>query len=499
MKGLYVKKKYKAKGKWKVFSVFSFLVLLFALIMPGEVFALKIIDGVPFVSEIPGFQTICHGGGWYCSEAAFLSVKRYWTMEGELNAACGQDVECLLNNDGSTSAYSKDTCDELYNVWIDAGSPDYSSDGFPQGTLDISEGDLQTVGDNTEHLTYNLSAEFNENNAVAYLEGNLDNDIPVIILVNVGIAPSGTGHYVVVVGYDTILNADGSVNKQSSMFYIRDNYEAQAQNSNYESIHTYDEVFASMRGASSANILNAIAYSPDGLTKREEAVMMVECPSGYKSYPDVGSADWFFWPVLKMTCKGVIQGYPDGRYRPANNVIKAEALKMAIEATGGNVNSNDCSSDAPPYNDVQPGEWYCPYVKYAYERGWLNEFDDTQSFSPGANANRGWVAHMIFEAKGGISACVGQIGSELVLNYVLGNGPPPDSHPFVDVNENLNTEYYLSTYCAEKMGVFEGYLNKDCDGNAVSDAVSFCPTHFINRAEVVAAMMRASELESVYR
>lgn len=53
-----------------------------------------------------------------------------------------------------------------------------------------------------------------------------------------------------------------------------------------------------------------------------------------KSFTDVTSKDNFSKHVQYIAGKGIIDGYEDGTFRPRNNITRAQAAKMLIEATG---------------------------------------------------------------------------------------------------------------------------------------------------------------------
>ncbi len=70
---------------------------------------------------------------------------------------------------------------------------------------------------------------------------------------------------------------------------------------------------------------------------------------------------------------GVIKGYDDGTFRPLNFVNRAEFTKMIIKANGIEVSEKSYSSCFP---DTPQVEWYTPYICEAYERGWVQGFND---------------------------------------------------------------------------------------------------------------------------
>ena len=92
-------------------------------------------------------------------------------------------------------------------------------------------------------------------------------------------------------------------------------------------------------------------------------------PDKYNScFPDVDK-QWFAVYVCYAKDKNWIQGYPDGEFKPANEVNKVEALKMIINSQGltipGAVNDH-------LFDDVDNSAWYAPFVKSAVDNGLLD-------------------------------------------------------------------------------------------------------------------------------
>ena len=72
------------------------------------------------------------------------------------------------------------------------------------------------------------------------------------------------------------------------------------------------------------------------------------------AYPDVTPELWAAKQIEILTEKGVIVGYPDGTFKPDDNVSRAEFASMAIKALG-----QEHTTVAQPvkFNDIQPGFW----------------------------------------------------------------------------------------------------------------------------------------------
>lgn len=110
----------------------------------------------------------------------------------------------------------------------------------------------------------------------------------------------------------------------------------------------------------------------------------------YKScFPDVNT-EWFARYVCYAKENGWIEGYPDNTFKPANNVNKAEAIKMLLEVFG---QATDEPSTAP-YMDVALGQWFTKYIDTARSLGLLEESGDY--YYPSYNITRGGISENIY-------------------------------------------------------------------------------------------------------
>jgi hypothetical protein len=77
-------------------------------------------------------------------------------------------------------------------------------------------------------------------------------------------------------------------------------------------------------------------------------------------FPDVRASDWFSKYVCLAKKRGIVKGYPDGKFHPEREVNYAESLKMLGELFG--IIMDD--SQMPKYT-----EWYVPYREGAIAAG----------------------------------------------------------------------------------------------------------------------------------
>ncbi|HIS37325.1 TPA: S-layer homology domain-containing protein [Candidatus Scatousia excrementigallinarum] len=105
-------------------------------------------------------------------------------------------------------------------------------------------------------------------------------------------------------------------------------------------------------------------------------------PSMAFQFPDVAKDHWAASQIDELSDKGVIVGYPDGTFKPDENVTRAEFASMAIRALGQEhasvaqpVNFTDIDSEYWAYDSIQKALYFdlisCP------ENGGLFRPDDT--------------------------------------------------------------------------------------------------------------------------
>ncbi len=110
----------------------------------------------------------------------------------------------------------------------------------------------------------------------------------------------------------------------------------------------------------------------------------------YAAFPDVLLKEWFA-PFVEVSRQNrIIQGYPDGLFRPASSINFAEALKVILESHG--VEEGSATFRQNPLLLVQRGEWFEPYFSYAYEHNLISQ---SKFYHPGQLITRGEFAEVI--------------------------------------------------------------------------------------------------------
>lgn len=109
-----------------------------------------------------------------------------------------------------------------------------------------------------------------------------------------------------------------------------------------------DGTFAPKRTLNRAEFLKIVLQS----NKR----IAISSSDAANCFPDVRAVDWFSRYVCLALRRGIVHGYPDGRFHPEREVNYAEALKILGEMYGA-------------IAETPPGEWYVPYREGALAAG----------------------------------------------------------------------------------------------------------------------------------
>ncbi len=91
------------------------------------------------------------------------------------------------------------------------------------------------------------------------------------------------------------------------------------------------------------------------------------------AFPDVKSTDWFYPYVRKAYELKIVEGYPDGNFKPDNTINLAESLKVILLSFQAKL---PASVDADPYPDVPKDVWYSPYAQYSKDKVVIEPQDD---------------------------------------------------------------------------------------------------------------------------
>lgn len=171
--------------------------------------------------------------------------------------------------------------------------------------------------------------------------------------------------------------------------------------------------------------------------------------------------------ICRLYSAGIVIGRNPTSFVPDDNITRAEFLKMALLNAGFSVSgANGMSEDYP---DVNPGDWFYPYVKIAESKGFLrNQGGD---FHPNDKIKRGDA--IVLSVRIARQTLYGYVQSDIRFNDVVTS----DYFAYA-VIIGSNTQVDMPD--GETKSVIEGYS----DG-------SFGPNNYISRAEAAAMTIRA--------
>jgi hypothetical protein len=180
-------------------------------------------------------------------------------------------------------------------------------------------------------------------------------------------------------------------------------------------------------------------------------------------FADVGSDFWAYSEIQYAASQGIVDGFPDGTFKPQGEVTREQFCKMMVLTFQAALKN----PDTPTFSDVAPSDWAYQYVETCKDflTGYQSPFDGSMTFHPGEYATREDIAVALAKMMG--------LGAD-------GNGEYAQ-RAFSDWRAaSPGLLKYIGA--AAQNGLISGYP----DG-------TFGPAKGITRAETVAMLNRASK------
>ena len=141
-------------------------------------------------------------------------------------------------------------------------------------------------------------------------------------------------------------------------------------------------------------------FKPDQTVNRVEALKMlmfafnVEASGGaYElNFADTDNSAWYVSTLSTAVARGIVKGYSDGTFKPANTVNRAEYLKILFKTNNMETNSEITK----PYSDVELSDWFAGYAFLANK---MNILDVENNLYPADGMTRADVAETIYRMK----------------------------------------------------------------------------------------------------
>jgi hypothetical protein len=145
--------------------------------------------------------------------------------------------------------------------------------------------------------------------------------------------------------------------------------------------------------------------TPTSMPNSTATVTATACTLTFSDVP-VGST--FYQYIRCLACRGIINGYPDGTFKPGNNVTRGQLSKIVSNSAG----FNDIQT-TQMFQDVPVGSTFFQYIGRLASRGFINGYacgtppagacvppGNLPYFLPNANSTRGQISKIVSNAAG---------------------------------------------------------------------------------------------------
>ncbi|MEO5953822.1 MAG: S-layer homology domain-containing protein, partial [Chloroflexia bacterium] len=125
------------------------------------------------------------------------------------------------------------------------------------------------------------------------------------------------------------------------------------------------------------------------------------------TFIDVQQGSTFYDNIRCLACRGVVNGYPVGTFRPQNNVTRGQLSKIVSNSAGF---SNPAGTQI--FEDILPGSTFYDFVQRLASRGYIGGYPcggagepcvpptNRPYFRPNNNASRGQISKIVSNAAG---------------------------------------------------------------------------------------------------
>ena len=139
----------------------------------------------------------------------------------------------------------------------------------------------------------------------------------------------------------------------------------------------------------------------DGLTRAEMVTLLVRAKNsllpeaGFEMFSDVGSGHWASQYIKVSVDENYAKGYPDGTFKPAGKLTRAEAVAIIVRFAG--LSDKDAVTTAP-FSDVELNHWAVNTINAAKQAGILS-YLGSYPFEPSREITRAEACEMLSKIK----------------------------------------------------------------------------------------------------
>ncbi|OEH85563.1 hypothetical protein BHU72_15000 [Desulfuribacillus stibiiarsenatis] len=191
------------------------------------------------------------------------------------------------------------------------------------------------------------------------------------------------------------------------------------------------------------------SFKPQNDITRAEFITLVNKVFGFTEKATINFSDvngqWFADEIAKAVAAGYIAGYPDGTMKPNQKITREEAAKVIVEAFGFEEKQSTAT-----FNDAaKTSEWAKKYVAIAKDKGYITGFTDG-NFNPLDNIRRGETAQLVVNSSGEIVNEAGTYTEDVTTNVVV------KSADVVLKDITIKGDLYIAQGIGEGQTILEG-------------------------------------------
>lgn len=114
-----------------------------------------------------------------------------------------------------------------------------------------------------------------------------------------------------------------------------------------------------------------------------------------RPFTDTPLSEWYIPYLITAKEKDIINGYPDGTFKPDNTINLAETLKIYLKSIAEDEGIVFEIAESNLFNDTPIDAWYTKYTAYAGEKGIINIYSNN-TVNPEQELTRGYLAEIIY-------------------------------------------------------------------------------------------------------
>jgi len=171
------------------------------------------------------------------------------------------------------------------------------------------------------------------------------------------------------------------------------------------------------------------------------------------TFPDVPAGSWALHQILACVDAGIVKGYDDGTYKPADPVTRDQMAVYIARALAGGDSKVPSGPATASFPNAPTTYWAYKYIEYCYSQHIVVGYSD--GYHPTEQVTRSQMA--VYVAR----SVVTPTGDAGLVSYT-----PPSTPSFADVPTNYWAYKYIE-YC-KAQGIVQGYS----DGYHPEDVVT---------------------------